>query len=120
MMSKPAHVAQTTRSNQLRMCKQNKMAKPIINVVVTDPADVDLTAFSFWLRGFNLTGATKERLRHEPAVTKLFSDYPSLVLSETEEMYRVFNSVEPYLHSPPTFLNQSIFQVCCFNLMLIK
>ena len=91
------------------------MAKPF-SVVVTDPINVDLNVFRYWLQGFNVTKATRERLQHEPEVTKLFKDYSHLLHSETEEMYKRFHSIEPYLHSPTTFLNQSVYQVCLIRM----
>lgn len=87
-----------------------KMARPF-SVVVTDPVDLDLSVFSLWLQDYNVTDATRERTKNESKVTSLFHDYSSLLHSETEEMYRLFNSIEPYLQSPTTFLNQSVFQV---------
>lgn len=86
------------------------MAKPFC-VVITDPINVDLNVFSYWLQGFSVVKATKERFQHEPEVTKLFKDYTGFLQSETEEMYRRFYSIEPYLHSPTSFLNQSVYQV---------
>ena len=87
------------------------MANRTVIVTVSHPVDVDLNVFSLWLKGMSLQGATRIRINIEPPVTQLFSDYPALLLAETEEMYRLFNSLEPYLQSPPTFLSQFVYQV---------
>ena len=86
------------------------MAKPVI-ATVTDPVDIDLSTFSLWLKGIDLHNATSIRLSKEPAITRQFVDYTDLLLNETEEMYRLFNSMETFLQSPPVFMNQYIFQV---------
>lgn len=80
-------------------------------VVVTDPVDVDLHTFSLWLKGIDVHNATSIRLSREPPVTRLFTDYTDLLHSETEELYRLFNSIESYLQSPPVFMNQYVYQV---------
>ncbi len=86
------------------------MAKPVI-ATVTDPVDIDLATFSLWLRGIDVHNATSMRLAKEPIITREFVDYTDLLLTETEEMYRLFNSIEAFLQSPPVFMNQYIFQV---------
>ena len=86
------------------------MAKPVI-ATVTDPVDIDLFVFSLWLEGIGVHDASRRRLEQEPPITEQFADYTSLLLVETEEMYRLFNSLEGFLQSPPMFMNQYIFQV---------
>lgn len=86
------------------------MAKPVV-AIVTDPVDIDLSTFSLWLKGIDVQNATSYRLSREPSVTRFFTDHADLLLNETEEMYRLFNSMEGYLQSPPVFMSQYVFQV---------
>lgn len=82
-----------------------------LTVTITEPADVDLEAFSLWLRGINVEAATKARLEREPPVSSQFKDLQELLLTETADMYRMYSSLQDYLQSPPTFLAQQIFQI---------
>ena len=86
------------------------MAKPIMSIVIS-PMDVDLAAFSLWLKGMDVQNATSFRMANEPPITRKFPDYASLLLAETQDMYQLFNSMETYIQSPPTFMNQQVFQV---------
>ena len=79
--------------------------------IVVVPMDIDLTAFSLWLKGMDVQNATSFRMSNEPPITRKFPDYASLLLAETEDMYQLFNSMETYIQSPPTFMNQQVFQV---------
>ena len=80
-------------------------------VMVTEPAEVDLEAFSLWLKGLNVEAATKVRMEREPDVSFQFRDLQELLLKETADMYRMYFSLLDYLQSPPSFLNQHIFQI---------
>ena len=88
------------------------MSKAVL-VPTCDPLDIDLIIFSYWLKGCTSEAATRGRLQHEPNVAQGFGeDLSFLLLTETEEMFRLFNTIEVYLQNPPTFLNQMVFQVC--------
>lgn len=87
--------------------------KPVI-ATITDPVDIDMSAFSLWLKGIDVQNSTSFRLSQEPPITRQFTDHASLLLNETEEMYRLFNSIEGFLQSPPMFMNQYVFQVFFF------
>ena len=82
-----------------------------LTVTVTEPAEMDLEAFSLWLKGLNVEAATKVRMEREPAVSQQFRDLQELLLTETADMYRMYFSLLDYLQSPPTFLTQQIFQI---------
>ena len=86
------------------------MAKSV-TVAVTEPAGVDVEVFSLWLRGVDVHEAARIRLGQEPLVTRQFPNFHGLLAAETEDMYRKFRSLEPYLQSPPTFLNQQVFNL---------
>lgn len=86
------------------------MAK-LLNVAVTEPAEVDVDVFSLWLRGLDVQEAARIRLGQEPLVTRQFPNFHGLLAAETEGMYLMFRSFEPYLQSPPTFINQQVFNI---------
>ncbi|XP_011406579.1 PREDICTED: acidic fibroblast growth factor intracellular-binding protein-like [Amphimedon queenslandica] len=89
------------------------MAARPFTISVMNPVDIDITVFSYWLNGYSPSDAAKERQKKEPKEFHCFFglDYSQLLISETEEMYSLFRSIEPYLQSPPTFINQSVFQI---------
>ena len=90
----------------------NMAARPFIFTVMS-PVDIDINVFALWLKGYSPSDAARERLKNEPQELMVsFPDYNPLLVSETEEMYSLFKSIEPYLQFPPTFVNQSVFQVC--------
>lgn len=86
------------------------MAKSV-TVAVIEPAEIDVHVFSLWLRGIDVQEAARSRLGQEPLVTRQLPDFRGLLEAETEDMYRQFRSLEPYLQSPPTFHNQQVFNI---------
>ena len=84
------------------------MAKSL-EVFVSEPADVDMGVFSLWLSGCDAEKAVVQRMAKEPAISKEFHDFQSLLLSETQDQFRMFRHLEPYLQSPPTLFNTHLF-----------
>ena len=84
------------------------MAKSL-EVFVSEPADVDMGVFSLWLSGCDAEKAVVQRMAKEPAISKEFHDFQSLLLSETQDQFRLFRHLEPYLQSPQTLLNTHLF-----------
>lgn len=96
------------------------MAKPF-TVVIIEPVNISLPTFTLWLQGHSIADATRKRMTSQSESSLMggeFNDYPSLLYAETEEMYHLFNSIEPYLQSPSTFLNQRVFQVYMYNILM--
>lgn len=82
-----------------------------LSILVSEPADPDLDTFLLWVDGHGAKEATEKRAENEPAITKEFHDYKQLLLSETQEQYRMFELLQPYLQLPQTFMNQHLFQL---------
>lgn len=82
-----------------------------LSIFVSEPADPDLDTFLLWVEGHGVKEATEMRLDNEPAITKEFIDYKQLLLSETQEQFRMFGLLQPYLQLPQTFMNQHLFQL---------
>lgn len=80
-------------------------------ILVSEPADPDLDVFLLWVNGHGAKEATEMREDNEPAITKEFHDYRQLLLSETQEQFRMFELLQPYLQLPQTFMNQHLFQL---------
>jgi hypothetical protein len=80
-------------------------------ILVSEPADPDLDIFTLWVNGHGVKEATEIRADNEPSVTKEFHDYKPLLLSETQEQFRMFELLQPYLQLPQTFMNQHLFQL---------
>ena len=81
-----------------------------LDVFVSEPVGVDLEVFALWLSGRGVEEATRQRMKNEPSISKEFHDYRSLLHSETRDQFRIFHILEPYLQSPPTLMNQHLFQ----------
>ena len=90
------------------------MAKAFV-VSVCEPADIDLEVFSLWLSGCDSKIASQKRLASEPAVTREFRDFQTLLENEVKDQYRLFHLLEPYLQSPQTLLTQPLFQLSPAN-----
>ena len=86
------------------------MAK-LLDVFVSEPTQIDLQVFALWLSGCNTEKATSQRMISEPAISREFHDYPALLLSEIQDQFRTFHTLESYLQFPPTLLNQHLFQL---------
>ena len=76
---------------------------------MSEPADVDMGVFSLWLSGCDAEKAVVQRMSKEPAISKEFHDFQSLLLSETQDQFRMFRHLEPYLQSPQTLFNTHLF-----------
>ena len=87
-----------------------KMSRALC-ILVSEPADPDLDIFSLWVNGHGAKDATEMRADNEPAITKEFHDYKRLLLNETQEQFRMFELLQPYLQLPQTFMNQHLFQL---------
>ena len=83
----------------------------LLDVFVSEPAQVDLQVFALWLCGYTAEKANLQRMTSEPAISKEFHDYQALLLSDTQDQFRTFHTLEPYLQFPPTLLNQHLFQL---------
>lgn len=82
-----------------------------LSILVSEPADPDLDIFSLWVNGYGAKEATELREESEPAITREFHDYKQLLLSETQDQFRMFELLQPYLQLPQTFMNQHLFQL---------
>ena len=82
-----------------------------LSILVSEPADPDLDAFSLWVNGHGVKEATDIRESSEPPITKEFRDYKHLLMSETREQFRMFELLQPYLQLPQAFMNQHLFQL---------
>ena len=82
-----------------------------LNILVSEPADIDLNTFSLWVNGYEAKDATELREKNEPPITREFRDYKQLLLAETQEQFRMFELLQPYLQLPHTFMNQHLFQL---------
>ena len=80
--------------------------KGFLEVFMVEPCDIDWLAFRLWLEGRNIDSACKAREENEPEISKMFSDYQSLLRSETEHYFRMFKTLETFLHSPPSLFSQ--------------
>ena len=76
-----------------------------------EPLEIDPLTFSLWLSGLSVEEATKKRAESETGVAREFSDFQSLLKSETKDHFRKFEILEPYLQYPPTFMAQQLVQV---------
>ena len=81
------------------------------SIQVSEPADPDLDVFSLWLNGYGVKEAAEMREQGEPPITKEFRDYKQLLLAETQEQFRMFELLQPYLQLPQRFVNQHLFQL---------
>ena len=88
------------------MAEDKSQPWPDLEVSITMPYEVDWKAFSLWMNGKSLDDATRVRLQAEPPSTKAFPHYEKLMFSETRNYFRLFKSLEVYLHSPPTLYTQ--------------
>ena len=86
------------------------MARPL-DVFVCEPAGVDVEVFLLWLSGYDADKASGERMGKESGVAMEFHDFQSLLLGETQDQFRMFRHLEPYLQSPPTLFNTQLFQL---------
>lgn len=82
-----------------------------LSILVSEPADPDLDTFSLWVNGYGAKEATERREKSEPAITREFRDYKQLLLTETQDQFRMFELLQPYLQLPRTFMNQHLFQL---------
>lgn len=64
-----------------------------------------------WVSGYGVKEATERRAESEPAVTREFRDFKQLLFSETQDQFRMFELLQPYLQLPQTFMNQHLFQL---------
>ena len=79
---------------------------------MSEPADPDLDTFSLWLKGYEVQEAASIREKNESTSIKgFYKDYQHLLLSETQDQFRMFNLLQPYLQLPQTLMNQHIFQL---------
>lgn len=89
------------------------MASPL-DVFVTEPTEIDLDVFLLWLSGEGVEKATEERLLRDPPsqYPKEFRDeFKSMLLSETQGFFRLFQILEPYLQLPSRLLKQGLVQL---------
>ena len=91
-------------------CPARDMALSL-DVAVCEPMALDLDVFSLWLSGYDAETAGERRVAHEPAVSREFHAFPSLLLSDTLAQYRNFQALESHLHSPQVFLINHLFQL---------
>ena len=82
-----------------------------INVFLCDPTEIDMFVFSQWLQGLNIENAVKGRSRKDFVGFEKSPNYLQLLQSETEDQYRIFNLLEPYLQNPRTLIKQHVFTI---------
>ena len=83
-----------------------------LGVFVTEPTELDLEVFCLWLSGEGVEIACEERLRKEQSIPKEFrSNFKEMLFSETQDQFRMFQILEPYLQLPSRLLNQSLVQL---------
>ena len=87
------------------------MTTPPLEVFISEPAEVDSEVFNLWLKGHAVEEACRLTKSNEPPISKEFDDFHSLLLSEIQGQYRVFQILESYLQLPPTLLGQKLFQL---------
>ena len=83
--------------------------KPLI-VLAGEPSQPDIDTFRLWLNGYEVREAAVLREESEPPITREFSDYKQLLLSDTKDQFRIFQLLQPYLLLPQTLMNQHLFQ----------
>ena len=82
-----------------------------LDVFVSAPAGLDLNVFSLWLMGCDVHTATRLRRDSEPEISREFEDFEVLLFSDTQDQYRLFNTLEPYLQLPSTLMTQQLIQL---------
>ena len=82
-----------------------------LDVFVSAPAGLDLNVFSLWLKGCDVQTATRLRQDSEPEISREFEDFQVLLFSDTQDQYRLFNTLEPYLQLPSTLMTQQLIQL---------
>ena len=87
------------------------MTTPPLEVFISEPAEVDAEVFNLWLKGHTVEEACRLTKSNEPPISKEFDDFHSLLLSEIQGQYRVFQILESYLQLPPTLFGQRLFQL---------
>lgn len=88
----------------------SKMSRSL-SILVCEPADPDINTFSLWVNGYGVKDATVLREKNELAITREFRDYRQLLQTETQDQFRMFELLQPYLQLPHTFMNQHLFQL---------
>lgn len=83
----------------------------MLEVFIAEPCDIDWLSFNLWLKGLNLDEACRLREEREPEITKMFSDYRTLLRLETEHYFRMFKTLETFLHAPPSLFSQNLFRI---------
>ena len=76
-----------------------------------DPTEIDMPVFSQWLQGLSIDNAVKDRSRKEFTGFEQSPNFYQLLQSETEDQYRLFNLLEPYLQNPRTLIKQHVFPI---------
>jgi len=82
-----------------------------MNVFLCDPAEVDMTIFSQWLQGLSIESAVKYRYNKDLSGFESSQNYLQLLQSETEDQYRLFDLLEPYLQNPNALKDQHVFPI---------
>ena len=81
------------------------------NMFLCDPTEIDMPVFSQWLQGLSIDNAVKDRSRKEFTGFERSPNFYQLLQSETEDHYRLFNLLEPYLQNPRTLIKQHVFPI---------
>ena len=89
----------------------------MLEVFIAEPCDIDWLSFNLWLKGLNLDEACRLREEREPEITKMFSDYRTLLRLETEHYFRMFKTLETFLHAPPSLFSQVSETVLVYSRM---
>lgn len=82
-----------------------------MNVFLCDPTEIDKLVFSQWLQGLSIDNAVKGRSRKEFTGFERSPNFVQLLQSETDDQYRLFNLLEPYLQNPRTLIKQHVFPI---------
>lgn len=82
-----------------------------MEVFICEPLEITPLVFSLWLSGYSVEEAVRRRVDAEPDSSRQFPDFQHLLRSETVDQFRIFNLLEPYLQSPPSFLTQDLVQL---------
>lgn len=82
-----------------------------MNVFLCDPTEINKLVFSQWLQGLSIDNAVKGRSRKEFTGFEGSPNFLQLLQSETEDQYRLFNLLEPYLQNPRTLIKQHVFPI---------
>lgn len=82
-----------------------------MNVFLCDPTEIDMLVFSQWLQGLSIDNAVKVRNRKDFTGFERSPNFLQLLQSETEDQYRLFNLLEPYLQNPRTLVKHHVFPI---------